>query len=106
MLSTTVDHVAVAPRLRRRRCCLARAAAPSDAQLHDSNWLQTQLAVALKEEDYSRASLLKASLTQLLGASPPGDWFALGTPAWLADRAGRLGFPLPPEMHRARVRYA
>lgn len=43
-------------------------------------------------------SRLKKRLTELAGDfTGPADWFSLGLPKWLVDRAERLGFRVPTE---------
>ena len=98
----------------------------ADAHLEDANWVQTALNKAVEQEDYARASqcvpsahlgspraarcLLRAALRRatrrrlrdrlrkLVGEwAGPTDWYGLGVPKWLADRAERLGFRSPTE---------
>lgn len=99
------------------------------AHLEDANWVQTALNEAVAQEDYARASqcvprgrrsqsALRASrsltrsshqrlrdrLRKLVGEwAGPTDWFGLGLPKWLAERAERMGFRFPTEARARRL---
>ena len=98
----------------------------AEAHLEDANWVQTALNKAVEQEDYARASQcvpnahlgplraagrllcaalrhatrhrLRDRLRKLVGEwAGPTDWYGLGVPKWLADRAESLGFRSPTE---------
>lgn len=89
----------------RRKGTVLQALSPSGGQAgsfgdldpNDTNELTTALNNAIAAEDYSLASKLRDRLRQLSGgdAASPADWQSLGIPAWLADRAERIGYRFP-----------
>ncbi len=67
----------------------------------DLNQLQTALSTAVAAEDYERAAEIKSALQAAAGQAgyEPADWYKLGVPDWLADRAERMGFKVPTGAH-------
>lgn len=68
----------------------------------DSNELQTALARAVANEEYAFAARIRDLMKMLDegSTSNPANWYKLGLPDWLSERAEQLGYKLPTEVQR------
>lgn len=75
----------------------------------DLNWLHTKLHIALDQEDYAEATVIRDRIRQcadVTGVVSEAGWNHLGVPDWLSDRLERLNFPLPTRVQLHSLRAA
>jgi len=72
-------------------------------ETQDLNTLQTALRNAVQTEDYALAAKIRDRVASFGGGSGRKDWYELGLPFWLADRAERLGYMYPTAVQAAAV---
>eukprot|EP00959_Pyramimonas_sp_CCMP1952_P019826 418699-Pyramimonas_sp.AAC.1 len=87
------------------RCMSASASSgPIDPmETQDLNTLQTALRSAVQAEDYALAAKIRDRVASIGGGSGGKDWYELGLPYWLADRAERLGYMFPTAVQASAV---